>query len=631
MTKDDLRVKTSVSALSRRFADQIGAVFAVAAAAAVLSAQTAPPNRPPAPTRDTPAQIQAQAAAATGRISGRVIASDTGRPIRRARVGLTVNSPGNQIVLTDDNGRFSFADLPAGRYTVSASRPGFVTLSYGQRRPLQPGTPIQLAEAQQLTNIDISLPRGSVVSGHVSDEAGEPLPGATVRVLRLQSNQGIRRLTPAGAGETDDRGEFRIWGLNPGEYYVSAVSRALSINGPNGGRNGAAGGRGAGGRGAGGRGGGPSNAAFGQGISSDEPEPISFAPTYYPGVPAPESARAVSVGLSAEVLNVDFSLLVVRTARISGRAITPDGSPLTGGAITLLPAVTLSRSGDVSASNMAVDGTLSGGMSMPYSSRVAGDGAFSLGNVPPGRYILQARVGGGQRAPLYAEQALTVAETNIENLAIVLSPGATITGTIAFRATKGTPAPNLNQVRIAAPSVDLSFTGGPARVTADGRFTLEGVSPGGHWIRSQSETRGWILESVIAGGRETIDTPIEVRGGQAVTGITLTFTDRLTEINGTLSDAQNGPVPDFTVLAFPTDSDLWRPQSRYIATTRPDQNGRFQLRGLPQGNYFVVPIDPTQPGEWYDPSFLEAHQERAARISLSEGETRTQDFKLAPQ
>src|SRR6185295_3474064 len=145
-------------------------------------------------------------------------------------------------------------ELPAGRYTLSVSKTGFVGWSYGQRRPLQAGTPLQLREGQQLTGIEFRLPRGSVVAGHVFDETGDPMPGAAVRVMRYQYAQGERQLVPAGTAETDDQGTYRVWGLNPGEYYITALTREANFLRPGrGGPGGRAGGPGLRG---GGRGGG---------------------------------------------------------------------------------------------------------------------------------------------------------------------------------------------------------------------------------------------------------------------------------------------------------------------------------------------------------------------------------------
>jgi len=107
------------------------------------------------------------------------------------------------------------------------------------------------------------------------------------------------------------------------------------------------------------------------------------------------------------------------------------------------------------------------------------------------------------------------------------------------------------------------------------------------------------------------------------------FTDQLTEINGTITTDQGVPMPDYTILAFTTDSSLWRPQSRQIMTTRPDQTGKFTIRGLPPGDYYLTTIDPAESGEWFEPAYLDDHRAGAARIFLSEGDTKTHDFKVS--
>ena len=213
--------------------------------------------------------------------------------------------PGGRGMLTDDGGVFDFTELPAGRYTLTVSKTGFVSLSYGQRRPLQAGTPLQLADGQQLKGIEFRLPRGSVIAGRVFDEDGDPMPGVMVRVMRYQYQQGERRLTPAGNAQTDDKGQYRVWGLMPGEYYVNADhARRRQLRRTGGGprRAGRFGGRGGA---PAGTGGGAARAATSR-IRSD------YAPTYFPGVPSVNEAKPITVGLSQEVLDIDFGLLLVR-------------------------------------------------------------------------------------------------------------------------------------------------------------------------------------------------------------------------------------------------------------------------------------------------------------------------------
>src|SRR5919198_635103 len=215
-----------------RFTTVLGCLLVVAV---VVVTQQAPAPAFQHPARDTSAQQKETA----GRITGRVLAADTGRPVKRARVFVSAAElPGGRGVLTDENGVFDLTELPAGRYTLSVSKSGFVSLSYGQRRPLQAGTPLQLGEGQQLKGVDFQLPRGSVIAGRVLDEDGEAMPGIPVRVMRYEYQQGERRLTPAGNTQTDDRGQFRVWGLMPGEYYVSAVARNFNRGGRGPGRGG---------------------------------------------------------------------------------------------------------------------------------------------------------------------------------------------------------------------------------------------------------------------------------------------------------------------------------------------------------------------------------------------------------
>jgi len=603
------------------------------------------------PSRDTAAQ-PAAAVVATARISGRVTSVDGGRPVSRARVMIAAGNdlPGGRALLTDESGVFDFTDLPAGRYTVTASKAGYVSISYGQRRPLQAGTPLQLAEGQQVRSLDLRLPRGSAITGHVFDENGDPLPGSTVRVLMYRYAQGNRQLVPAGTAQTDDRGEYRVWGLNPGDYFISAVIRNFSVNF---GRGGPAG------PGAppplqappGARGlavpdgldpttidaalmarGLPGLAALGGDISGqDDPNQMAYAPTYYPGVGSPAEARPVTVGLSAEVVGIDFSVMLVRTGRVSGRATNADGSPASNGTINLMPDAGMVTRGAV----------LGGG----FGSRIQ-DGSFSIANVPPGRYILRATGSGGRGRggrgrgfafgantsgsdiPQFAVMPLSV-NGDIDNVMVTLSPGATLSGNITVQATQSAILPDVTQFRINAPSADPQAAAPQiqARVEQDGSFTLEGVQAGPVWIRAQTP-RGWTLKAAVVDGHDVIDTPLDVRSAQNISGVSLVFTDKLTEVNGTVSDQAGTPMPEFTVLAFPEDATLWRPQSRQIMTTRPDQNGKYQLRGLPPGQYFIAAIDPEVPGEWFEPAFLDEQRPGASRFSLVEGDVKTQDLRV---
>lgn len=586
----------------------------------------------------TPARDRAVPAApptGTGVISGLVVEAGTGRPVKRARVvvsstelsargrqtaaavlgalggrgaggrGADVGSPGGagpgaallaalrvvQSTQTDDQGRYQVTGLPAGRYVVSASKTGFVTVSFGQRRPLRPGTPLELRDGQELANVNVALPRGSVITGHVLDEDGEPLARATVTVWRYQYQGGQRRLVAAGSDQTDDRGQYRVYGLPPGDYVVSAtvrvpgrpLERVLQF---------------AGGAGAPG------------GVDEDVP---GYAPTYYPGVPSAAQATPVSVGLAQEATNVDIPLQLVRLARVSGLVVGSDGAPLAGVVVMLAP----DESGAVGADTATA--------------RARADGTFTIDNVAPGRYTLFARTRPARdTAPDYAVVPVVVAGADVSQVTVVLSPGATISGTIAFDASASAPPRTLSGFRVTVPAVDPLPVAGtqPARVGDDGTFDVSGIPPGRHAIRVPNPPAPWTLKAVVVDGRDVSDEVIELRAGQRLTGVQVVFTDRITELAGTVRDERGEPALGFTVIAFSTDPATWRPQSRTIHAVQADQTGAYRIRGLPPGSYYLVATDDVEPGEWFDAVFLQDAQKSAVRVMLVEGQTTAQDLMV---
>jgi Carboxypeptidase regulatory-like domain len=573
--------------------------FVLLSALGVGIAAQQPPS-PQQPARDTSARPQDAAPTPTGRLTGRVVAADTGRPIKRARVFINASElQGGRGALTDDAGVFDFTELPAGRYTVTVSKSGFVSLSYGQRRPLQAGTPLQLNDGQQLRNVDFQLPRGSVIGGRVLDEDGEAMPGVIVRVMRYQYLQGDRRLVPAGTAQTDDKGQYRVWGLMPGDYYINAIARG-GFGGP----------FGPGGRGGGVFPGGGRGAAFAGGGS--ETDSVNYAPTFYPGVPTLNDAKPVAVGLSQELLDLNFSMQLVPMARLTGRVTNPDGSPTTSGQVNL----------------MLDAGGRGNQIGANFGGRIQWDGAFTINGVPPGRYLLRAR-GDDTEVPQFATLPLTINGADVTDVTVVLTGGATLSGTVAFPSAATSP-PDPTQFRITAPATEAGFVGPQpnARLDKDGHFVLAGVPAGQHLIRSAGNARGWSLKSVTVGGRDVTDVPIELRSGETVGNITIVYTDKVNEITGTVADDRGTPASEYTVLAFSTDASLWRAQSRQIATARPDQTGQYRIRTLPPGEYYIVTVDPAEQGEWFEPTYLEEHRIGAQRVTLTEGDSKTVDFRV---
>jgi hypothetical protein len=568
---------------------------------------------PSRPARDT-AQAQPQGTAV---LAGRVVTADTGRPIKRARVIVSAGGRQSRATTTDEQGRFRITELLAGSYTITASRTGFVDAVYGQRRPLQPGTPVALADGQELATIDMRLVRGGVITGRVLDEDGEALARAMVTVQRYQYVRGERQLSPAGGDQTDDRGQYRVFGLPPGDYYVSADAASLTRAFGRGFQQfGAAVASGAGG--GGGRGG------FFGAPPPDDPEPVGYAPTYYPGVVNAGEAAKITVGPGQEVSGMDFQVQLVATATVSGVVAGADGA---------VPVLLVPQDG--------------GGMLRGQILRGAAqaNGVFSISNVPPGRYTAIARSGGGIFASggdtlRVGTQTINVAGQNITGVTLALQPSVTLSGNITVESS-GTPAPaDYSVFRIDVPELDpLPFAGGPGgrgggpgasggRADSNGAFTVLSLLPGRHYVRVAG-SGVWTMKSVLVAGQDVTDQPIDLRSGHDVDNVSIVMTDRYTEISGTVRDSSGTGVAALAVIAFSTDPQQWQPQSRTIQAVRSGQDGTYHIRGLPPGDYRIIATEDVEQGEWFDPAFLERVQPSSEKISLTEGEKKTHDLKPA--
>ena len=539
-------------------------------------------------------------------LSGRVLRGDTGAVVKRAIVRLAgQDTRDRRTVQTDDTGRYQFTDLQAGRYTVTVSKAGFITLAYGQKHPRQPALPIQVDAGRPLVNVNIVLPRGSVISGYVVDEDGEPMARAVVQVLRYVYRQGLRQIEPAGTDQTDDRGQYRVFDLEPGEYFVSVTLPRRR------GRFGAGGPGGRGGRS--GRGGG---GLFGA-LVIEDPNATGLAPSYYPGVTMLREAVPLTLGLSQEMAGVSFAAQLVPMARVGGMVFGPDGSPARGTQVLLTSAEVMGRT---------PGSTLAG--------RVDRDGYFEVTNVPPGRYTVRAREGRGRRdsAQVFASQEMTVDGQDITDLTMMLRHGAEIRGTLTFDGTQMPDPSDLERLLVTTsplnPTPFEQRGGSDAGIEPDGGFVLSDIGGGPRLIRLNRLPDGLQLKAVYLQGRDVIDTPRDFAAGQTISGVTLVLTDQIAELAGMVHDEGGDAVTEFTVIAFPTDERLWQPQSRHIMASRPDQNAQYRMRGLPPGDYFLSVVEVVQQGEWFDPRFLDDLRRRAARVTLRDGEHRSLNLGL---
>jgi hypothetical protein len=498
----------------------------------------------------------------------------------------------------------------------------------------------------------------------VTDPFGAPVPNVGIRFMQYQMSGGERRLlpTPAAGSTTDDRGIYRAYGLVPGAYVVSVVPlpqfgseiRQFSQSDLQAAMNDARQQPGLS----------PSGAVTPPADVASAIVPgrsVGYAPVYYPGTAVQAEAGQINVAAGQEVTGIDLSIRLVRTSRLEGTVMGADGRPAANSMV------------------MAVAGDPTAAMSSRSISSAV-DGKFSLTNVAPGRYTLIARGGGpvlvggpgtagiGDRmvfiagptggapagappppppppppggATLYAEQEIDVSGEDIAGLSLTLQPGMTVSGRVVFEGKNSTPPPDIRQVRVfltnANPNrVTMGVPG--AQLNETGGFVIEGVPPGQYRFSSSLAPAGapgvtpsWVLKSATASGRDTLDTPLDIRAGTNLEGVTLTYSDRISEIAGTLSDGKGTPISDLSILVFTTDRTHWGSSSsrRLRQPIRPSSDGRFSVPGLPAGEYYVGAVTDLEPGDWQDPAFLEQLAAAAIKVTLGDGEKKVQDIKIA--
>ena len=519
-----------------------------------------------------------------------------------AQVIVTEVSPRRDVATaaTDAEGRWQARSVPAGQFTVRAMKGGYATGSFGQTRPSLPPATIALAVGQAIDRVDISLPRGGVITGRVLDERGQPMTGALVRLLASRYIDGVRQLADASGswdvtsllngGITNDLGEYRLHSLPAGDYFVSAAAI---------------------------------------GPFPDAAARTAYVTTFYPGVHMAGQAQRIALGQGQQAAGVDFPLVRTTAVTVSGTVQDAAGQPVPGGFLTLRPV-----GGGVANSDASV--------------QVAPGGSFTFTFVPPGNYVLTGSrlsgAGGGGRGGsgvvgsagppggsfAVAPTPIFVAGTPVANIQLLAARGASVLGRLVFDVTG--PATALNNYMVTAQPLEPGVSGlAQSRPNNAGEFVLTGLT-GRQVIRVRALggelPLGVAMKAVRLNGIDMADTGIDAAGRDEVRGIEVEMTTRASVIGGAVQDARNQPTADYVVVAFSSTSDRWAYQTRYVQTAQPDRDGRFSLRGLPPDEYCLVAVPFIDAGDEFDPQRLDAWRRDATRVRLAESEARTVTLRL---
>jgi protocatechuate 3,4-dioxygenase beta subunit len=510
-----------------------------------------------------PAGARAAAPEQTGSIRGRITAADTGKPLRRARVNVRPDrSEGFTrpvTATTNSRGEFEVAALAPGWYLVDATRAGFVSVSFGQRRADERGQSVQVRAGTPSERIDIALPRGGVLAGRVVDDLGQPYPGVRVDALALRYSEGKRQPAVVGVSTTDDLGNFRMSGLAPGSYYVAATSTETWRN--------------------------------------EKKETIGYPSTYYPAGGA-DQAKAITLAASEQRTDLQIALQAGRTVRISGRVVREGGEPVPGAGVSIAysyPGVIMSAGARIV--------------------RAAADGSFQINDVPGGVYSVSS--GGDDMivtvSGVDVEDVLLTQRTGSTVTGTIVTddggvPPFPVSGVRVFIESSSDKV--LPTVRVVQVNDDWTFKmqglGGPFL------FRLSGLPD--DWTMAAA-TLG---ERNISD--EPFDVPT---GGKEITGAKIVVTRRIGRVTGSVADDKGRPTGAAAVIVFSDEAARWIPYSRFVKTTRPGADGRFSIGHLPPGIYRAVALDFIEQGQEQDAAFLAELRDAAKTFSLGEGGAET--------
>ena len=492
-------------------------------------------------------------------VSGRVVSALDGSPLKSSRVVLVQeNTHAHPKVFgttTDSDGHFEIKKVTPGRYDFIASHTGYVDRKY-QAKENDEGAVLALQPGQEVTDALFRLLRAGVIDGHIIDENGEPMAKVAVSALRkptAEEKEGEiprtshkEELITSSSAKTDDHGEYRIFGLKPGDYYVKASESSDLIY-------------------------------FGH---WSETEQIvrralgnEYAPLYYPGAVAFDQAQAVSVRAGEEI-QADFNMRHIPSVEVAGKVIGADGRPASHAYVRL--------------SSAGVEDDTIG----DFSTSTDNKGEFSLKNVPSGSYVVAATDYEDEKI-WQAHQKIEVNERKIDSLILAMGRGNKITGRVTFAEAA---APSAERVfLILAPAGDAGDDeeSGWARVKKDGTFEMTDVSDGSYALQANLREPGWYVKSARYGADDVLEKGLRLEKGSTGGTLEIVFGSASALIEGSVTE-HDKPAVAAHVRVRPEPETPYNQARAGRAST--DQNGHFSISSLAPGKYQVTAMIAAEAG-----------------------------------
>jgi hypothetical protein len=510
-------------------------------------------------------------------IVGTVVKLAGGEPLRKTRISLqSVNDATRSIsTITDADGGFELKRLDPGGYKLTVSRVGFVTQEYGQRKPGDPGATLTLRPEQVIKDLVFRLIPAAVIAGRILDEDREPLPSVTVSALREVYEEGKRNLSIATTVETNDLGEYRLFGLPPGRYFVSALYAHWNRFGDNGAESGDA-----------------------------EASPQGYAKMYYPGTPDAAQANAIVVRAGEEIPSVEMLMREVLVYRIRGHVYNQiTHKPGVGTTVMLMPKTT-GREWELNDQQSMVQKP---------------DGSFEIPEVLPGSYVLIAYW--FDEGKVYSSRtSLDLGNADVDGLDVTIGAGTSINGRVVW---DGRPNLDKDELTVMPTPKDsrLAFIGG-TRVNQNNSFTLKDVGDGAYTVDVDGQSKDCYIEAVAYAGSSVLDDGFTVARGSAAF-LEITISSHGARVQGTVTDQDRLPVPGVWVVLVPETAHA--SQHRLYKHQTTDQYGHFDLRGIAPGDYKVFSWNEVEQGAWEDPDFLRPFEDKGLgeKVTVQDGDRKS--------
>jgi len=504
-----------------------------------------------------------------------------GAPLKGATVWLGSDESHERTIATTTaaDGRFELRNVPAGHYRLTVHYNGYVDAQYGQKKSNDPGSTLTLRPGQNLVDLVFKLGRTGVITGRISDEDGGSMQGIHVNAIREVYINGKMQLQSTDDRESNDLGEFRLFGLSPGRYLISAEPETWN-------------------RVVGDR------EFSGADKSSGEK---GYAKLYYPGVTDSGKASVITVKEGDEIASIDILMKQVTVFRVRGKVVN------------LLPKPSGRRWFQVQV--LRIDQG-AGWESLGATSAGDADGSFEIREIPPGNHIIRAIWRSDDGGMHVTQQDFTVGNADVEGLTLTIGESVNIPGRVNWDG-----APRLERQRLVITAISTEnepFPGTRAEVDDNNQFMLKNVHDGEFRLDAWGISKDCYIKEVRYSDSIVQDARIRVVKG-AVGSLEITLSSRGAQVQGTILNEDTIPAVGAWAVAIP---DKKTRRASYSANT--DQYGHFEVRGLPPGKYELFSWAGLQQGAWEDPEFLKEYEAKATVIEVNEGDTKTVGLKLIP-